>query len=338
MKLLRKILYPFVPIYFAVTWLRNWLYDLGLKKSKSYDFPLVCVGNLTVGGTGKTPMIEFLLRHFGKDYKLATLSRGYGRQTKGFVLADRNATAFTIGDEPYQFYRKFNSVIVAVDADRKHGISKLRCTHEPDIILLDDAFQHRKVKAGLTILLTDYSHLYCNDIVLPTGNLREPRVGANRADIVVVTKCPTEISEENKQKIISELQPTSKQVVFFSWIDYDQKLYNGSNTQYLEEFLNDSITVVTGIANPDPFIAYLKQKNMVFEHLKFKDHHVFSAEEILLLKQKSKIITTEKDFVRLKPHFQSEQEKDVLWYLPIQFIMDNAEDFTDKVEKFISRY
>ncbi len=339
MKLLRKILFPIVPIYFVITWLRNRLYDLGIKKSLAYDFPIICVGNLSVGGTGKTPMIEYLLRLLKDDYKSATLSRGYGRQTKGFVLADENASAGTIGDEPFQFYKKFKNVIVSVDADRRHGISVLRRNQNLDVILLDDAFQHRKVKAGLNILLTSYgNNLYSNDFVLPTGNLREPRRGADRADIIVVTKCPAEISEEEKQRIILELKPTSQQSVFFSWIDYNQNLYNGKSVQSLKDMKAENLTVVTGIANPDALIGYLKKQDITFEHLKFKDHHIFSTEDIALLKQQSKIITTEKDYGRLKPHFQLDAETRQLWYLPIKFKIDRATDFNNLVKKFIGSY
>ena len=179
MKFIRIILFPIVPIYYLVTWLRNKLYDTGIKSSKSYDFPVICVGNLSTGGTGKTPMIEYLIRLLKDEKSLATLSRGYKRKTEGFVLADENANANTIGDEPFQFYTKFNAIAVAVDSDRQNGIAQLRKLKiQPEVILLDDAYQHRKVKAGFNILLTAYNNLYYKDMVLPTGNLREPRSGA----------------------------------------------------------------------------------------------------------------------------------------------------------------
>ena len=180
MKILRYILFPVVPIYYVVTWLRDKLYDLGIKSSKSYDFPVICVGNLSVGGTGKTPMIEYLIRLLHNDYKIATLSRGYKRNTRGFVVADATSDASSIGDEPFQFYKKFNDIIVSVDADRQNGIARLRDLQpQPNVILLDDAFQHRKVKAGFNILLTSYGNLFTDDWLLPTGNLREPKVVLN---------------------------------------------------------------------------------------------------------------------------------------------------------------
>ncbi|MBQ0769262.1 MAG: tetraacyldisaccharide 4'-kinase, partial [Bizionia sp.] len=182
MKLLRYLLFPIMPIYFVVTWLRNQLYDYGLKKSKTYHFPVLCVGNLSAGGTGKTPMVEYLIRLLKSDFKIATLSRGYGRETDGFVLGSAKANAKSLGDEPFQFYSKFSKdIMVAVDANRQQGIAKLReLLLKPEAIILDDAFQHRKVTAGLNILLTTYSNLYYKDFVLPTGDLREPRAGAKR--------------------------------------------------------------------------------------------------------------------------------------------------------------
>ena len=199
MKFIRIILFPIVPIYYTVTWLRNRLFDRGIMPSKSYDIPVICVGNLSTGGTGKTPMIEYLIRLLKHQKSVATLSRGYKRITEGFVLADGDATADTIGDEPYQFYRKFKDITVAVDSNRQNGIEQLlQLEPKPNVILLDDAYQHRKVKAGLNILLTPYYKLYTDDIVLPTGNLREPRSGANRANIIVITKCPSDISDADE--------------------------------------------------------------------------------------------------------------------------------------------
>ena len=199
MKLFRTILFPFVPFYFAATWIRNLLYNQGIQQSRSYDLPIICVGNLSVGGTGKTPMIEYLIRNLQGSYRIATLSRGYGRSTSGFILASHSDSADTIGDEPFQFYSKFDRIQVAVDENRRRGIELLIAQNSsPDIILLDDAFQHRKVKAGFNILLTRFGKLYSDDIVLPTGDLREPRSGARRADIIVVTKCPDELSDDDQ--------------------------------------------------------------------------------------------------------------------------------------------
>lgn len=333
MKMLRYILFPFVPIYYLVTWLRNKLYDLGIKKSKSYHFPVICVGNLSAGGTGKTPMIEYLITLLKKDYKVATLSRGYKRQTKGFYLADETATAETIGDEPFQFYNKFKKdILVAVDADRQNGISELqKQKNKPEIILLDDAYQHRRVKAGLNILLTTYANPYFSDFVLPTGNLRESKDGAKRADIIVVTKCPDELNESTKASFIKRIRPSENQNVFFSSIRYSDNVISEHSTIELKELSN--VTLVTGIANAKPLVDFLNSKHLNFEHLNFKDHHGFSQKDIEILKTKTLIITTEKDFMRLK-HYKS--LKDKLFYLPIKVVIENEEKFNKRIEEFVT--
>ena len=329
---LRYILFPIVPIYYFVTWLRNKFYDLGIKKSVSYNFPVICVGNLSVGGTGKTPMIEFLINLLKDDYRVATLSRGYKRKTEGFQLADGNSSAVTIGDEPFQFYNKFKEdVIIAVDTDRRNGIERLRkLNQKPELVLLDDAFQHRKVKAGFNILLTTYTNPYFKDFVLPTGNLREPRMGAMRANIIVVTKCPKNLSEQEKQKIKLAIKPLDCQQVFFSFITYSNKVYSNTEAKVLDD-LND-FTLVTGIANASPLVHFLNGKGMKYDHLNFKDHHHFSEQELVELNKKELIVTTEKDFMRLK---QYESLKDKLFYLPITVSIDHTEKFNNLILEFI---
>jgi len=332
MKLVRNILFPIVPIYYLVTWLRNRLYDLGWKSSTSYQIPIICVGNLSVGGTGKTPTIEYLIRFLNQNYKVATLSRGYKRESSGFIIADESATAISIGDEPFQFYKKFKDVIVAVDVDRRHGISELIGQKQPDIILLDDAFQHRKVKAGFTILLTSFDNLYSDDIVLPTGNLREPRSGAKRANLIVVTKCPETISEVEKATVINRLKPLPNQDVFFSSIVYSENVLNENKNLTLTDLKGETFTLVTGIANPKPLEEYLKYKGLQFEHLEFKDHHNFTDEDILSLKNKKRILTTEKDYVRLLPYFKDDN---TLFYLPIKLEIDQSELFETTINTYL---
>lgn len=333
MKILRYILFPVVPIYYFVTWLRNKLYDLGIKSSKSYNFPVICVGNLSVGGTGKTPMIEYLIRLLHNDYKIATLSRGYKRNTKGFVVADTTATASSIGDEPFQFYKKFKDIIVSVDANRQNGIAHLRNLQpQPNVILLDDAIQHRKVKAGFTILLTAYGNLFTDDWLLPTGNLREPKSGAKRANVIVVTKCPNSLSESEKKTIVEKIQPLQHQSVFFSHILYSKMVYNQKGEKLLEDLKSKPITLVTGIANAQPLLDYLKVEDLNFEHLNFKDHHEFSDTDIQNLKSKACILTTEKDFVRLQPHFKNDEQ---LYYLPIETKIDNDAKFQQLINSYL---
>ncbi|MFG6686376.1 tetraacyldisaccharide 4'-kinase [Mariniflexile sp. HNIBRBA6329] len=331
MKLIRNIAFPFVPVYYAVTSLRNKLYDFGIKKSKSYDFPVICVGNLSVGGTGKTPMIEYLIRLLKDDCKVATLSRGYKRKTKGFQLANEFSTAESLGDEPFQFYNKFkNDILVAVDSDRINGINELKkLENPPNVVLLDDAFQHRKVKAGLNILLTTYHNPYFSDFVLPTGNLREPRSGAKRADIIIVTKCPNSLGEAEKREFVKQISPKENQHVFFSSISYSEFIFSSENKRKLDTETN--FTLVTGIANASPLVSFLNEKNLKFEHLNFKDHHEFSAQDILALEKKELIVTTEKDFMRLKQH---EALKTKLFYLPITVAIDKEIEINKLIKDF----
>ncbi|OMP31704.1 tetraacyldisaccharide 4'-kinase [Mangrovimonas sp. DI 80] len=336
MHLLRKLLLPFVPVYYVVTWLRNKLYDVGVFNSTEYNFPVIAVGNLSVGGTGKTPMIEYLVRLLGEDRSLATLSRGYKRQTKGFLLANDETEVEDIGDEPFQFHSKFEDLLVCVDEDRRHGIAELlKLKSAPEIILLDDAFQHRKVKAGFYVLLTSYSKLYANDILLPTGDLREPRSGAKRADVIVVTKCPNNLDEVEKTEIIKQLNPKEDQEVFFSSIDYSSVLKGQKGEMSLDLLKGKPFSLVTGIANPKPLLEYLDSFQLGFKHLNFKDHHDFSESEIDMLKNEELIITTEKDYMRLSPHFKNQ---DNLFYLPIEVQLDKPELFNSKVNTFVTQF
>lgn len=332
MKLIRNLAFPFVPVYYAVTSLRNALYDLGLKKSTAYTFPVICVGNLSAGGTGKTPMIEYLIDLLKGDYKIATLSRGYKRKTKGFQLANEFSSAESLGDEPFQFYNKFKKdILVAVDADRTNGIEQLReLDNPPDVILLDDAFQHRRVKAGFNILLTTFSKPYFKDIVLPTGNLRESRKGAKRANMIIVTKCPDSLSEAEKSKFIKAINPEKDQNVFFSSIEYSNEIFSEESNKSIDTVNN--FTLVTGIANANPFVDFLNKKDLKFEHLNYKDHHNFSQKDVIELEKKVLIITTEKDFMRLK---QYQSLKDKLFYLPIKVIIDDEVAVNKRIKKFV---
>lgn len=335
MKLIRKILFPFVPLYYLVAWLRNKLYDLDIKASFSFEVPVICVGNLSVGGTGKTPMIEYLIRFLKDNYKVATLSRGYKRKTKGFQLANKSSTSEAIGDEPFQFHNKFGEAInVVVDSDRVNGISKLlQLKSTTQVVLLDDAFQHRRVKAGFNILLTTYQNPYFRDIVLPTGNLREPRSGAKRANVIVVTKCPLDLSDKEKSVFLKRINPSAHQHVFFSAISYADNVISKHSHKDLSD-LND-FTLVTGIADALPLVDFLKSKNLNFEHLNFKDHHEFSETDISLLESKKTILTTEKDYMRLQ-HYKSLEDK--LFYLPITVVIAENEKFNSLVKGFVANF
>ena len=332
MNFLRKILFPLAFLYWLITFIRNWLYDIGAFKSYSFDVPIIAVGNLSVGGTGKTPQIEYLIRLLSEKYHVAVLSRGYKRLSKGFVLADDQATANSIGDEPFQFYSKFPTIQVAVDANRKKGIEKLlQLQNKPEVILLDDAFQHRKVKAGFYILLSAYDDLFCDDFILPFGNLRESALGKKRADMIIITKCPNDLSELAQQNIKEKLQV--KQPVYFTTIQYDDCVYGNENSIHVEALKTESKLLIAGIAKPKLFFDFLKSETD--ETLVFPDHHHFSkqdCEQILAKANGRKIITTEKDFVRLNGLLPNAQ----LYYLPIKAVFLNT-NFDKAIEYYVGK-
>ena len=330
MNFLRKILFPLAFLYWLITFIRNWLYDIGVFKSYSFDVPIIAVGNLSVGGTGKTPQIEYLIRLLFVKYNVAVLSRGYKRSTTDFILADESATASSIGDEPFQIYSKFPKIQVAVDTNRKNGIEQLlQFSNKPEVILLDDAFQHRKVKAGFYILLSAYDDLFCDDFILPFGNLRESARGKKRADMIIITKCPNDLSELAQQNIKEKLQV--KQPVYFTTIQYDDCVYGNENRIHVEALKSESKLLIAGIANPKLFFDFLKKESN--ETMTFPDHHQFSkqdCEQILAKAKGRKIITTEKDFVRLNGLLPNSQ----LYYLPIKAVFLNT-NFDKTIEDYV---
>ena len=340
MKLLRFLLFPFAILYDLITSTRNFLFDVNILKSKEFDIPVIAVGNLSVGGTGKTPQIEYLINLLQNDYKVAVLSRGYKRKTEGFILLNNSHSADDVGDEPLQFFKKFTNIQVTVDANRTNGITQLlNQKNKPDVILLDDAFQHRKVKAGFYVLLTKYNDLYSNDFLLPTGNLRESGRGAKRADIIVVTKCPSFLSIEEKIQIRKKLIATDNQQVLFSSISYANAI-KGEKEIETKKLSDLEIVLVTGIANPKPMLKFLAELNVNYHHLNFPDHHHFTENDINKINSQfdgisntNKIIlTTEKDYMRLANKIES------LYYLPIKTqFLDNSEKLDKKIQEFVKR-
>ncbi|MBD3582455.1 tetraacyldisaccharide 4'-kinase [Flavobacterium selenitireducens] len=334
MMLIRKILFPFAAIYSLVTGLRNYFYDKGIFKSTSFDIPVIAVGNLSVGGTGKSPQIEYLLRLLSHDFKVATLSRGYKRKSSGFVLADANSDAEILGDEPYQFHRKFPEVSVAVDADRTNGIKQLIALKNPDVVLLDDAFQHRKVKAGFYILLTTFNELYTDDFLLPTGNLRESRRGAKRADTIVVTKCPKNLSPQMQNAVRLKLRLKPHQQLFFSFVDYDGFVFSDKEKFPVDQMRSHQKLLIAGIAKPKPFFAHLENEND--DVMEFPDHHHFSDADIAKINEKAggrPIVTTEKDYVRL--HDKTIKN---LYYLPIKStLLAEADRFDQTILNYVGK-
>ena len=340
--LIRKILYPISLLYGLIISIRNKAFDTGFLSSKSFDLPIVAVGNLNVGGTGKSPFIEYLIRLFQGSFHTAVVSRGYGRKTKGFFLATPDCSAQELGDEPFQFYRKFESLEVAVDEKRVRGIETLQqLKPEVDLVLLDDAFQHRYVKAGMYILLTAFEKLYVDDFLLPTGTLRESRKGADRADLIIVSKCPKDLSEKKRLDIIKRIAPKKNQDVFFSAIAYDEHVYAANDTIPLDELGKYKILLVTGIANSKPLVEFLQENDLDFEHMKFADHQFIGHEEQKRITstfnsmngEKKLILTTEKDFVRSFLAIRLP-----IYYLPIKMIiLEREKKFNEIIQNYVRK-
>lgn len=329
--MLKILLYPFSVLYDLITRLRNHLYDRGLKPSVGFDVPVISVGNLAVGGTGKTPMVEYLIRLLSGDYRIATLSRGYGRKTKGFILASATDNADTIGDEPCQYIRKFGSrITVAVGEERALAIPLLLQDNEDlDVILLDDAFQHRRVRPSLQILLTDYNRPFYSDLLLPSGRLRESAVGAIRADVIVMTKCPADLTEEAVMKAEQKVRAVAEKPVFFSKIDYGTPVSFGQTGVAM----HDSVILLTGIANASAMAGHVRKHFNVEEHVELPDHHHYSRQDIESIHRRAagkpvSVLTTEKDMVKIDVDAFRDLLKDIsFFYLPItvQFLKHEAE-------------
>ena len=348
LKSFRVLLLPFALLYGVVVYVRNWLYNKQYLKSVQFNIPMICVGNLSLGGTGKSPMVEYLLSILSDDYKIATLSRGYKRRTKGYALAGVNTTALEIGDEPMQFHIKYPNVSVAVGERRIEAIPQL-IQDVPDLaaVILDDAFQHREIVAGLNILLTDYSNLYCDDVFFPTGDLRDERRSAKRANIIVVTKCPENLAEAERDEIIEKLYPDQHQAVFFTSIAYDTPYHIYDPNKQWNLSVKDEVLLVCGIANPIPLKEYLHEQTHTYYQISYSDHHIFSIEDLNDIKNKfeqitadSKIIlTTEKDAVRLVKYTE-ELNTIPLYVLPIKpnFLFNSKEAFNQLVIHYVAEF
>jgi len=341
---IRILLFPFSLIYFVVIFLRNRLYDNGILKSASFNFPLVCVGNIAAGGTGKSPMTEYLVKQLKAQFKIATLSRGYKRKTRGYALAHENSTALEIGDEPMQFHLKFPDVPIAVGEERIEAIPQLLHDRpETQAIILDDAFQHRSVKAGLNIVLTDCNNLYTRDWYLPTGDLRDEKKSIRRAQVIIVSKCRPDMLPEEKEAIIEEMEPLPEQAIFFTCIRYG-KPYHISLNKQAHVNADVEVLLVTGIANPGPLKALLLEKSKTYYEMAYNDHHIFTIDDLRDIKKRFAaitapykiILTTEKDAVRLVK-FTQELEDMPLYVVPIEleFLFNDAGRFNGLIGTFI---
>ncbi len=334
-KLRKYLLWPLSLLYALGTEIRNLLYDYDILRATEYPIPLIIVGNLNVGGSGKTPQIEYLVRLLKDNYKVAVLSRGYKRKTKGFRVAGTQSTPQELGDEPYQIAQKFPGIIVSVSEKRAPAIEKLMKEYQADVILLDDAFQHRQIKAGMNIILTPSQEIFPLDFPLPSGNLRECKHQAKRADIVMVTK--TEDKTE-KEKIIKKLRKYFDKEIYFSKITYSSYIKGKEKEIEIENLKDYKILLVTGIANPSSLYQFLSKKNINFDRLKFSDHFAYTKNETKQMEKwfeeqegnKKIVLTTEKDFVKLKDLTDLP-----LFYLPIQTKIENEEVFNKKILNYV---
>jgi tetraacyldisaccharide 4'-kinase len=356
---INKSLLPLSWLYGLVVELRNRLFDWQILPCETFSVPVISTGNLVAGGTGKTPLTEYLIRLLSRKYKVAVLSRGYKRKSKGFILADENASAENIGDEPYQMFRKFPSVLVAVDANRRRGIRNLlnlASPQRPEIILLDDAFQHRYVAPLLSILLTDYNRLFCEDELLPAGRLREPQKNKKRAQIILVTKCPAAMKQTAYQEINEKLKLLPGQKLFFTSCKYKSLLPVFSESNPVKKESIDrlkkegySAVLLAGLANPSGLIRYLNNYILDLHPLIYPDHHAFNRKDLRKLSEtferikntKKIIITSEKDAVRLFgcPGIPV-AIKSVLFYLPIEVVFnpDKEDLFIQTIENHVKTF
>lgn len=343
----RIFLLPLSLVYWLVIFLRNWLFDKELLRTATFGMPLITVGNLAVGGTGKSPLIEYLVALLHKRYKVATLSRGYRRRTRGYALATTRSTALEIGDEPLALHRKFPTIPVAVGEERLLAIPELLHDYpETEVILLDDAFQHRSIQAGCSILLTDYANLFTRDFYLPTGDLRDLKSRYKEATAIVVSKCPSNLSEKQRADLIEELAPVAGQPVFFTTLSYEAPYHLTTKETY--SFTGyEEVLLVTGISNPRPLKQYIEERSATYLQLTYRDHHIFSIEDFKdivrefekLPAENRVIVTTEKDAVRLEK-FNTEIAQLPLYVLPVapRFLFDEQASFDRLIVQFIEDF
>ncbi len=353
--IIKILLWPFAALYWLGVTIRNLCFDCGILPSKKFDVPIVSVGNITVGGTGKTPFTEYLIKILKTDHHVGVLSRGYKRSTNGYLLLDSSSKPTEVGDEPYQVKRKFPDIMVAVDANRRRGIDKMlkEPYNKPDLIILDDAYQHRYVTPDISILLIDYNRMITEDSLLPIGQLREPVHSKNRADIVVVTKCPADLQSIQFRIIRKNLGIFPYQALYFTTLQYGDltPLFpNSVNCAMTKSKLSDKHTalVVSGIASPFPFEEHVRGYVKDIVTLNFADHHNFMQSDFQKIETmfteipgKDKVIvTTEKDAVRMfnHPNFPDSLKKHI-YYIPlyISFLKESGEDFDKKIENYLAK-
>lgn len=340
MKVTRPLFLPLSPIYWLVTSIRNVMFNTGVIRSQSFDLPIIVMGNLNVGGTGKTPHTEYVAQITSEDLKkyTAILSRGYGRISSGLQVVEANSLPLMVGDEPAQLKKRLPQCAVVVDANRVRAVhTMLRWKRKPEVIILDDAFQHRKLKAGYYVLLTAYDDLFVNDSLLPSGNLRESKRGAKRAQAIIVTKCPADLAADKRAQIEKQLKLSSHQRIFFSTVEYQAPVVVNNTFNFNERFL-----VVTGIANDHHLIKYLNESGKNFDHLKYPDHHEFTADDLDNIVKRTKannnqLLTTEKDFQRISENVFKDQDLNAA-FIPISIrFLGEKEAFRHSIVEFVNQ-
>jgi tetraacyldisaccharide 4'-kinase len=343
-------LYPISLIYGLITGFKNFLYDVGILSSVEFPFPVICVGNITVGGTGKTPHTEYLARLLKQNYKVATLSRGYKRKTKGFIIASASSSVADIGDEPLQIFLNFPDILVTVDENRVHGVRKILKDHpEIEVIILDDGFQHRRITPGFSILLSDIERLIYNDHMLPYGDLRESKENMRRADLILITKSPEAISPIQRRLIVKEIGKSDYQNLYFTSFRYNSPLpvFPEANISEIPEE-ECGVVLVTGIANPLPFKEFLQKKHTEIIHLSFPDHHNYTENDLSsissaynnLKSEKRCLLTTEKDAVRLREFINiAEPVRSAFYYIPIgiYFLNEDKDEFDNLIIDYVRK-
>ena len=343
----RLLLFPFSLFYALAIVIRNYCYDRQWMRSTSFNLPIICVGNLSVGGTGKSPMTELLIEMLLPTHKVATISRGYKRKTKGYLLANENTTALEIGDEPMQFYSKFKNIAVAVGEERVEAVPQLlQDRPETEVIILDDAFQHRAIAAGCNIILTDYNNPYWDDWFLPSGDLRDQPSSARRAQVIMVTKCPSNLTQQQRESVLKRINPLPTQQVFFTTFAYGLPYHIITGSTY-ELHQQAEVLLVCGIANPEPLKKHLEVHAGVYHQMSFHDHHIFSIDDLHQMRQKWEVmeakhkilLTTEKDAVRLMK-FGTELHHLPLYVQPVKHavLFNQYNELSQLIKSFVTNF
>jgi tetraacyldisaccharide 4'-kinase len=333
MSVIRFLVFPLSIIFKFVTDIRNKLYDFNFLKSEKINVPVISVGNLSTGGTGKTPMVDFIIYNLKRDYNISVLSRGYNRKSKGFIEIKNSDNPSLVGDEPFLIKSNHSEVPVFACEDRVEGAKKIISENNTNLILLDDAFQHRKISRNLDIVLTDYNNLFYKDYLLPYGNLRESRNNINRADVIIVTKCPLDFNKADAIKIKNQINPKKTQSLFFSQIKYSEILFGFKELSF-KSIRNSKLTLVTGIANSQTLKEYLKKNNVNFDHFDYPDHYNYSRKDvnkILATTKNNIILTTKKDYYKL-----SQFKIDNLLYIDIKVeFLDGKQEFLSTIKEVL---